>query len=188
MIETSRLLLRQWNAEDLDALTDGLNDLAVAKWLAFVPHPYTTSHAEDWIRRCQELSNAGARPDAYEFAIELRAQHRLVGGVSINEIDWNAGTAGGGIWIASPHHGKGYGGEAFDARIRFAFFNLGLTQLINGYLDGNANSWAMQRKLGYRHTGETRARHCMADGRQTIEHMTTLRRSDYTTVRDGADT
>lgn len=177
-IETPRLVLRPWSEEDIEQLTLGLNDLDVAKWLAFVPHPYSTSHARDWVRRCQEISSASTEPTAYEFAIELRSERRVIGGISLNKIDRAAGTAGGGIWIADDYQGRGYGREAFDAKIRFAFCDLHLTKLINGYFDGNENSWAMQRKLGYRPAGEVASR-CLADGRQTIEHVTMLLRSDW---------
>jgi ribosomal-protein-alanine N-acetyltransferase len=155
-----------------------LNDLKLAKWLAFVPHPYLTSHAKNWIKSCQEISNASTRPIAYEFAIELRPERIVIGGVSLNKIDWKVGTGGGGIWIANHYQGRGYGREAFEAKIRFAFCELGLTRLVNGYFEGNENSWAMQRKLGYRRIAEVTS-HCMADGRQTIEHVTTLLRSDW---------
>jgi [ribosomal protein S5]-alanine N-acetyltransferase len=177
-IETSRLTLRPWAEEDLEQLTLGLNDLQLAKWLAFVPHPYSTTHAKGWIERCREISTASIQLSAYEFAIELRPERRVIGGVSLNKINWTAGTAGGGIWIARHYHGHGYGREAFEAKIRFAFCELGLTKLINGYFDGNENSWAMQRDLGYRRVAEVMSR-CMADGRQTIEHVTTLLRSDW---------
>ena len=80
-IETMRLTLRAWGEEDIEQLTLGLNDLKLAKWLAFVPHPYSTSHARSWIERCRELSNAGIRPAAYEFAIELKPERQVIGGV-----------------------------------------------------------------------------------------------------------
>ncbi len=177
-IETPRLVLRPWSEADIEQLTLGLNDLDVAKWLAFVPHPYTTAHARDWIRRCQEMSSAGTQPTAYEFAIELRSERRVIGGVSLNKVDRAAGTGGGGIWIANGYQERGYGREAFGAKIRFAFCDLHLTKLVNGYFDGNENSWAMQRKLGYRPAGEVASR-CLADGRQTIEHVTMLLRSEW---------
>lgn len=182
-IETSRLILRPWDEEDIEQLTLGLNDLTVAKWLAFVPHPYSTSHAKDWIKRCREIPGAGGRPGAYEFAIELRDERRVIGGVSLNKIDWDAETGGGGIWIANGYQGYGYGREAFEAKIRFAFCELGLTRLVNGYFDGNENSWAMQRKLGYRRIAQLSSR-CMADGRQTVEHVTMLLCSNWKD-RDG---
>lgn len=61
--------------------------------------------------------------------------------------------ARGGICIATGYQGLGYGREAFEAKIGFAF-ELDLAKLINGYFDGNEHSWAMQRKLGYRRVGE----------------------------------
>lgn len=183
-IETSRLTLRSWAEEDIEQLAQGLNDLDVAKWLAFVPHPYSTSHAKDWVERCQKLAGTGGRPGAYEFALELKPERRVIGGISLSKIDWDARTAGGGIWIANGHHGRGYGREAFEAKIRFAFGELGLTKLVNGYFDGNDRSWTMQRKLGYRRVAERPAR-CMADGRQTIEHVTDLLRSDWQDREDG---
>lgn len=177
-IETSRLVLRPWNEADIEQLALGLNDLAVARWLAFVPHPYSASHARDWVRRCQEMASASTLPTAYEFAIELRSERRVIGGISLNKIDRTAKTGGGGIWIANGYQRRGYGREAFDAKIRFAFQDLGLAKLVNGYFDGNESSWAMQRRLGYRPAGEV-ASHCLADGRPTIEHVTTLLRSDW---------
>jgi ribosomal-protein-alanine N-acetyltransferase len=177
-IETPRLVLRPWSEADIEQLTLGLNDIEVAKWLAFVPHPYSTSHAKDWVRRCQGIASASTEPTAYEFAIELRSERRVIGGISLNKVDRTAGTGGGGIWIANGDQGHGYGREAFEAKIRFAFRDLGLTKLVNGYFDGNESSWAMQRKLGYRHVAEV-ANRSLADGRPTIEHVTTLLRSDW---------
>jgi RimJ/RimL family protein N-acetyltransferase len=177
-IETSRLTLRPWGEEDIEQLTQGLNDLELAKWLAFVPHPYSRSDAENWIKRCQEISNAGIRPTAYEFAVELKTERTVIGGVSLNKINWEAGTGGGGIWITNHYQGRGFGREAFEAKIGFAFRELGLKKLVNGYFDGNENSWAMQRRLGYQRVAEVTTR-CMADGRHTIEHVTTLLRSDW---------
>jgi len=183
-IETARLTLRAWREDDVEPLALGLNDLDLARWLAFVPHPYSTADARSWIVRCRAIAQSAGRPTAYEFAVERKAGRTVIGGVSLNRIDWEAGTAGGGIWIAGPHQGRGYGREAFAAKIRFAFRDLGLTRLDNGYFDGNDRSWAMQRGLGFRRAGEVPNR-CMADGRQTIEHRTTLLCSDWTD-RDGA--
>jgi [ribosomal protein S5]-alanine N-acetyltransferase len=177
-IETPRLLLRPWAESDIGQLAFGLNDIEVARWLAFVPHPYSELDARHWVDRCRQIADAGGRPAAYEFALERRSAPGVIGGVSLNKIDWQAGTAGGGIWIARAHQGHGYGREAFEAKIGFAFGELGLTKLVNGYFDGNDRSWAMQRDLGYRRVSEVAGR-CMADGRQTIEHVTELLRGDW---------
>ena len=170
-IETSRLVLRPWTEDDIGPLAIALNEFEIARWLAFVPHPYTTAHASAWVERCRTFATAGDRPAALEFAVDLKSAPRLIGGVSLSRIDWRAGTAGGGLWIARHVQGHGYGREAFAAKIRFAFRDLGLAKLVNGYFDGNEASAAMQRRLGYRRVGAVPSR-CMADGRATIEHVT----------------
>lgn len=46
VLETEALILRPWKPEDIDQLVEGLNDIRVAQWLAFVPHPYLRADGE----------------------------------------------------------------------------------------------------------------------------------------------
>ena len=39
ILETKRLILREWNLDDVDDLVEGLNNIEVSKWLGFVPYP-----------------------------------------------------------------------------------------------------------------------------------------------------
>lgn len=41
IIETDRLILRQYKISDANDVVEGLNNLNVSKWLAYVPYPYT---------------------------------------------------------------------------------------------------------------------------------------------------
>src|SRR5689334_17546785 len=79
-LETPRLLLRAWVQADIPDLIEGLNDLRVSRWLAFVPHPYTRAAAENWLTHCEQLSSQGKDRTAYEFAIELKAEQKVIGG------------------------------------------------------------------------------------------------------------
>jgi RimJ/RimL family protein N-acetyltransferase len=117
---------------------------------------------------------------ACEWAIELRAEGRVIGGTSLERIDPFHGTAGGGIWLNSRYLGQGYGTEAFGERNRFAFENLGLRRLDNGFFVGNDASRRMQERLGYRIEGTKRqALRCMADGDIKDETITGLLREDW---------
>ena len=49
IIETDRLILRQWNMNDIADMVEGLNNINVTKWLAGAPYPYTEKDAEDRI-------------------------------------------------------------------------------------------------------------------------------------------
>lgn len=174
-LATARLVLREWTAEDIPDLIEGLNDLTVARWLAFVPHPYTRGAAERWIAFCARLAEAGQDRTGYELAIELRSVGKVIGGVSLSRINRLHGTAGGGIWLNARYQGHGYGLEAFGEKVRFAFEDLGLRRLDNGYFPGNEASMAMQERLGYRQEGlRRRAYRCLADGELKDECLTGL--------------
>ena len=151
VIETERLLLRAWKIEDADDLVDGLNNLEVSKWMAFTPYPYTKENALDYI-------NKAINDNAYNFAIVLKSENKVIGGTQLTNIDMSNGTAGGGIWISEKYWRKGYGSEAFGARIKYAFEVLGLRRLENGYFKENEKSHKMQLKFGYKDEGIRRQR------------------------------
>ena len=177
---TARLVLRNWTPVDIPDLIEGLNDLRVSQWLAFVPHPYTRAEAERWLDYCTQLSEQGSDRAQYEFAIELASAHKVIGGVSLTRVSRLHGTAGGGIWINARYHGHGYGSEAFGEKNRFAFVDLQLRRLENGFFKGNDASFAMQQHFGYQLEGERRqAYRCMADGILKDECITGLLKEEW---------
>lgn len=178
-LATQRLLLRPWERRDLPDLVEGLNDISVSKWLAFVPHPYTQQDAEAWIAHCLKLGDTRDSM-AFEFAIELTAARKAIGGVSLTRISYVHRTAGGGIWLSSRYQGHGYGSEAFGEKVRFAFEDLNLRRLENGYFSGNAASQRLQQRFGYRTEGIKRqAYRCLADNQLKDEYITGLLRDEW---------
>jgi len=174
-LETRRLILREWDEKDIEDLVEGLNNIEVSKWLAFVPYPYTKKDAEKWIRFSIENAKKGIDRTSYEFAVELKSENKVIGGISLDKINRFHGTAGGGVWINTKYHSQGYGSEAFGKRIEFAFNELQLRRLDNGYLEGNTSSLKMQEKFGYKVEGMRRkAFRCMADGEIKDEYITGL--------------
>ena len=145
-METDRLIIRKWKEGDINDLIEGLNNINVSKWLAFVPFPYLRKNAEQWINHCIRNGNENNK-SGYEFCIELKSNRKVIGGMSISAINKLNGTAGGGIWLNENYQGKGYGKEAFAEKIRFSFEELGLRRLENGFFDGKLLS---QDNGGYR--------------------------------------
>jgi RimJ/RimL family protein N-acetyltransferase len=179
-LETNRLVLRDWESTDLTNLVDGLNNLEVSKWLAFVPHPYTVTDAQNWIRYCQSHATIEKQRVAYHLAIELKVEKKIIGGVSLDKLDTLQGTAGGGIWVNFDYQGLGYGSEAFGKRIEFAFEELKLRRLENGYFPANESSFAMQSKFGYKVEGLRRkAFKSLATGAIMDEYVTGLIREEW---------
>jgi len=179
-LETKRLILREWNEDDVEDLIEGLNNIEVSKWLAFVPYPYTKKDAEKWIRFCIENAKKGIDRTSYDLAVVLKSEEKVIGGISLDKINKFQGTAGGGIWINAKYHGQGYGTEAFGKRIDFAFNDLKLRRLENGFLEGNSSSLKMQEKFGYKIEGMRRkAFRCMADGEIKDEYITGLLKDEW---------
>lgn len=165
---------------DVEDLVEGLDNLSVTKWLAFVPHPYTRKDAKMWIRFCIKNAQAGTNRRSYEFAIELKSEGKVIGGVSLNKISTFHGTAGGGIWLNSKYQANGYGREAFGEKIRFAFEELKLRRLENGFFKRNRSSLNMQKGFGYKIEGlKRKAFRCMADGKLKDELITALLKEEW---------
>ena len=145
---------------DIDDIVEGLNNIDVARWLAFVPNPYTRQNAEEWIDRCVDNASKGRDRNAYDFAIELKSGKKVIGGVTLDRISRIHRTARGGIWVNAKYQGHGYGSEAFGEKIRFAFEDLRLRRLDNGFFEGNVSSLKMQEKFGYKVEGMRRKAFC----------------------------
>lgn len=173
IIETDRLILRQWNTDDIDDMVEGLNNINVTKWLAGAPFPYTVKDAENFIK--QTIEN-----NLYNFAIVLKSENKVIGGTQLTNISFANGTAGGGIWINENYQGYGYGSEAFGARIKYAFEVLGLRRLENGYFKENEKSQKMQLRFGYKDEGIRRKRFVSkATGKIEDEYITGLLKDEW---------
>lgn len=177
-IETKRLLLRQWNINDIYDIVEGLNNINVSKWLAGAPFPYTIEDAKSFVQKT--IDN-----DLYNFAIILKNENKVIGGTQITNISYDNGTAGGGIWINEKYQGNGFGTEAFGARIKYAFEILGLRRLENGYFKGNEKSHQMQLKFGYKDEGIRRKRFLSkATGNLEDEYITGLLKDEWIDLLD----
>ncbi|MBP5683860.1 MAG: GNAT family N-acetyltransferase [Bacilli bacterium] len=173
IIETERLLLRQWNLDDVPDLVEGLNNLNVSKWLANVPYPYNEDDAKDFI-------NYSIDNHLFNFAIVLKEENKVIGGVQLSNIDYTNRIAGGGIWINEKYQGKGYGREAFGAKIQYAFETLGLRRLENGYFKDNERSHKMQLSFGYKDEGIKRKKFISkATGTIEDEYITGLLKDEW---------
>lgn len=173
IIESERLILRNWEYEDIDDLIEGLNNINVSKWLAAVPYPYTKKDAEEFIAYAKQLDKDSK---GMMLAIVLKENNKVIGGTSIESINKKDGTAGGGIWLNEKYQKNGYGTEAFSTRIKYAFEVLGLRRIENGYFTGNEKSKNMQYKLGYKDEGIRRKKYwCLA----TNEYITGLLKDEF---------
>lgn len=152
-LETPRLRLRQWRADDVDAMARINDDPDVRRWIGD-GSGYDRSGTAAEIARFEEMW----RQHGFgRFAVEDRETGELLGftGMSIPadvpeimpvfEIGWR---------IARPHWGRGLATEASAAALRFAA-EVGLDRLVAVHVVGNDASARVMQKLGMRFVLET---------------------------------
>lgn len=139
-IRTSRLTLRSPQRPDAPALIAGLGNFNVSRWTGRIPHPYGRADAEAF------FAHAEAAPDD-ALILFITRDDAVIGGIGVEHGEL-------GYWLAEPHWGQGYGGEAARAVTDHAFAELGFERMVASYQQGNAASRRILLSLGFVETGE----------------------------------
>lgn len=162
-VMTSRLLLRQPQVGDAEAIARYLNDFDVAGNLARVPYPYRLGDARAWLR----TRVPGLPPEDTNFTIEVPSLG-LAG-----HVGFHRGPDGPilGYWLGKPFWGQGIMTEAVIASLDWIFAHSSAPIIYSGVFHFNAASLAIQRKLGFTETGRSSLL-CLARGAE-VEHIDT---------------
>ena len=176
-IDSKRIILRSWRDEDIGDLIEGLNNINVSKCLATVPYPYTKKDAEEFITYAKSKEE---NTKDLMLAIVLKENNKVIGGISIHDINKKDGTCTGGIWLNEKYQNNGYGTEAFSARAKYCFEILGLRRLESGYFSDNKKSKKMQEKIGYKYEGKRRKKYlCLATNEYNDECIMSLFEEEF---------
>ncbi|MBB4895089.1 RimJ/RimL family protein N-acetyltransferase [Streptomyces olivoverticillatus] len=117
-ISTDRLVLRPFEAGDIPALAEMMNDELITAWTS-APHPYTTADARDWALRQAPAERTSGR--GIVFAVAEFLTHRLVGIVHLRNTDWRNLAAEAAYVTAPWARGEGYACEAVLASAQWLF-------------------------------------------------------------------
>lgn len=113
---------------------------------------YLTSQTqfEHWIKG-HEKKNP---PDWITFAVCLRENDETIGWVGLLDVDYQHGFAESGSFFGDlAYRGSGYGSEAKQLMLEYAFDRLGLHMLQSWVYFANTRSAAALRKQGYKEAG-----------------------------------
>ena len=147
-IETERLLLRPFEAGDLDAFHVIQSDESVARFL--YNEPRTLQESQDLLER--KIAGAALRTegDWLSAAVVLRTTEELVGDVDLLWASEQHRQGEIGFVVQPTHHGRGYATEAARPLLAFAFGPLGLHRVVGRTEARNAPSSRVLEKLGMR--------------------------------------
>lgn len=134
-IETKRLILRRYKAEDLNDLFEYLSDNEVVKY-----EPYKAMTLEE------TKENLTWRMETDEMiAVELKENHKMIGNIYLGKRDFNSLEIG--FVFNRSYWGKGYAKESSNAIIQFAFQN-GVHRIFAECDPCNENSWKLLEAIG----------------------------------------
>ena len=162
---TGRLVkLRAFRPEDARTIAEALADPEVVSNLAnWSWGPYGLNHAQEFLSRRD--------PSHLVWAIECLADGTLVGATGFQEIDLRNRHCEWGIWIGPKSRwGHGYGSEACQLAVRFAFHQLGMEKVWLFVYEGNDRGRRAYEKAGFQLEG-TLQRHVFQNGRFITVHL-----------------
>jgi RimJ/RimL family protein N-acetyltransferase len=149
-LETKRLILRKAKKSDWQDIMEGAGDLNVSKNMTTVPYPYAKSDAEWFVKDSIKKWND---KKSYSFFIELKSEKKVIGVMTLGNINEFSGTSTTGSWINKKYWKKGYITEAKIAVNDFAFNVLKLRRVNSTVYADNKASNATQSKMGYKLEG-----------------------------------
>jgi ribosomal-protein-alanine N-acetyltransferase len=150
MLQTERLLLRQWTEDDFLPFSEMCSDKDV---MEFFPNPQTQEESYKMGKRIQSLIN----DRGWGFwAVEIPNRKKFIGFVGLHipkeslpfspcvEIGWR---------LAKEYWNQGYATEAAKESLRYAFTKLSLNEVISFTTLANLRSQAVMQKIGMSNTG-----------------------------------
>ncbi|WP_228975468.1 GNAT family N-acetyltransferase [Streptomyces sp. DH12] len=144
-ISTERLVLRPYDESDVPAHVEMMNDELVVAWTD-APHPYTTAHARQWVRRAAPAQRTAGR--GLVLAVTEFLTQRLVGTVRLGRTDWTVRSAEIAYVTAPWARGEGYATESVLAVARWLFSEQRFERLEMRTAAGNSAAQQVAQKIG----------------------------------------
>lgn len=147
------------------------------KWMNNLKTTIRTGSSEIIISEAAEYKYLqGKENSSYQFGIVTEAEDELIGTVEIMEISHLHQSAVVGIFIgAEENRGKGYGKEAMNLILDYAFNILNLNSMSLNVFDFNVVAKKMYEAVGFKVVGKKREAYIVADHKFDIIIMDILK-------------
>lgn len=161
ILRGDKVRLTALSDEDLKSVAEWHQDAGFLRMYDSKPaYPRTEEELASSIRAQQE------RDDTYLFAIHLIDTERIIGILSLDGIAWTHGTCFVSIGIGEEaDRGQGYGREAMQLALKFAFHELNLHRICLTVFSYNPVAITMYESLGFTKEGTYRE-HLLRDGQR----------------------
>jgi RimJ/RimL family protein N-acetyltransferase len=161
ILRGEKVQLTALRQEDADVIAEWYQDTAFLRNYDSSPaYPKTEKQLATMLEEEQKDNNT------FLFAVRLLDSGRIIGLLQLDGIAWTHGTSWVSIGIGEEaDRGQGYGREAMEIGLRFAFDELNLHRVCLTVFSYNQAARTLYERLGFRHEGTYRE-HLMRDGRR----------------------
>ncbi|MGW0845147.1 GNAT family N-acetyltransferase [Streptomyces sp. NPDC002787] len=173
-ISTERLVLRPFDEDDIQALTEMMNDEQVMAWTD-VPQPFTERGARTWITEYAPTERTSGR--GIDLAVTEFLTQRLVGVIQLTRTNWHVRSTELSYVVAPWARGEGYASEAALATAQWLFREQKFERIELRTAADNTASQQVAQKIGCISEGVLRNA-CIARTR-TAEDSWTEVRTDF---------
>lgn len=152
-IQGDKIVLRAISMEDANLLMELINDAETEKMLGGSSFPVSIEGQEKWI-----AAQTG-RTDVLRCIVALKENDAGIGTVILSDIDTKNGVAQVHIKMDKQRgRGKGYGTDALNAIVKYAFDEMRLNCIYADVLEYNKASQKLFEKCGFHRDGVLRSR------------------------------
>jgi len=135
------------------------------------PRLLSVKASREWIDKLME-----EEPDTFWFAIRAREDDRLLGQIDLAVTSWGSRDAFVGIGIGEREFwGQGYGTDAMNLTLRYAFTELNLRRVTLNVFEFNDRAIRFYERIGFRLEGRQRQAIIREGRRWDILYMGILR-------------
>ncbi|MFF2089235.1 GNAT family N-acetyltransferase [Paenibacillus sp. NPDC058174] len=175
LIETDRLLLREFIPSDLDAVHKYASNPVVVKHMLWGPN--TVDDSQSYLNMVIGMQEQTPR-QGFELAVILKESEQLIGGSGIHICSPAIGELG--YCFHELHWGHGYASEAARALLSFGFGELNLHRIFATCRPDNIGSAKVMQKIGMRYEGHLREHMWHnKDNRWVDSHQYSILEQDY---------
>ncbi len=153
-LESKRLVVRRFQAEDAEALAAYRSDPEVARYQAWQV-PYSTRDAEAFIASLRQLA-PGTPGRWFQFAVGLASSGTLIGDVALHAGKSDPRQAELGFTFSRANQGQGFATEAVRCVIAYAFGPLAMHRVFAMTDVRNVRAQRLLERLKFRLEAEFR--------------------------------
>lgn len=149
-LNTSRLILRKHDQEDVADLVKYANNPKISEQIINIPYPYTE---KDALARLEFVRKGFSDRQRFVFVINLKGSEELIGEIGLH-LDAGTNQAQFGYWVAEPFWGRGIATEAVSAILKFGFEELKLKRIYATHYPENPASGKVMQNNKMKNEGE----------------------------------